>query len=91
MTKKELIDSIAAGADISKKDIGTVLQLLAETIRAECANHREVTLPGLCTFDVGWRGPRKGMNPRTGERMNLPGRHVIKIRPLKALKATLEK
>jgi len=70
--------------------VGTVLDHLAETILDALAQGNEITLPGVCKFDTGWRGPRKGTNPRTGEAIQIGSKWVPKIKALKALRDAIE-
>ena len=52
MNKTDLIDAIAAKADISKKDAETALKATIESIEEALKNNEKVVLVGFGTFSV---------------------------------------
>ncbi|MDH5325578.1 MAG: HU family DNA-binding protein [Gammaproteobacteria bacterium] len=93
-TKSQLIASLSEQTDLTKKQVGSVLASLAETIEAHIKRNGAgvFTMPGLLKLKVV-RKPatkaRKGINPFTGEETVFkakPARNVVKILPLKAVK-----
>lgn len=89
MTKKELLQELSAASGQTQGVVDAVLESLAETIAAEVSNGREVAIPGVCKVDRGWRGPRKGRNPATGEPYEIGGRWAPKFKALKLLKESV--
>ena len=67
MNKTDLIDAIAAKADISKKDAETALKATIESIEEALKNDEKVVLVGFGTFSVKERAARTGRNPSTGK------------------------
>ncbi len=86
MTKAELIDKIAAEADLSKADAGKALGATLDSIKAALKKNQKVTLVGFGTFSVTKRKARKGRNPRTGSPINIPAAKVPRFTSGKALK-----
>jgi len=86
MNKTELIEHIAAQADISKAAASRSLDALIGAVKTTLKKGRPVTLVGFGTFDVTTRAARTGRNPRTGEAIQIEGAKVPKFRPGKALK-----
>jgi DNA-binding protein HU-beta len=86
MNKTELIEHIAAQADISKAAASRSLDALIGAVTTTLKKGRPVTLVGFGTFDVTTRAARTGRNPRTGEAIQIEGAKVPKFRPGKALK-----
>ncbi|CUT17638.1 MULTISPECIES: HU family DNA-binding protein [Candidatus Ichthyocystis] len=86
MNKSELIDVIAAEAEVSKVAAGRALEALLLSIRTTLKKGGTVTLVGFGTFSVGKRAARTGRNPRTGETIKIKSAKVPKFRPGKALK-----
>lgn len=80
MTKAEIIEKMAAEAEISKAAAGKALDSLVDGIKKTLKKGGKVTLVGFGTFSVSKRSARKGRNPQTGE--------VIKIKASKAPKFT---
>ena len=93
LTKSVLYSELAERTELSKKEITSVFENLAEIINGHIRNAAGVfTLPGLLKVKVV-RKPatraRKGINPFTGEPTIFkakPARNVVKIQALKALK-----
>lgn len=80
MNKKELVESIAGAADISKaaaeKALNGTLAAIAETLK----NGDKVTLVGFGTFSVSRRDARQGRNPQTGKAIQIPAKNVAKFK-----------
>ena len=79
MNKTELIDAIAAQADISKAAAGRALDAAVESITAALQKGDSVSLIGFGTFYVGERAARTGRNPRTGEQIDIPASYGVRI------------
>jgi len=86
MNKTELIDSIAAQADISKAAAGRALDAAVETIKTALKAGDTVNLIGFGTFYVGERAARTGRNPRTGKTLEIKAAKSPKFRAGKGLK-----
>jgi DNA-binding protein HU-beta len=86
VNKSELIDAIAASADISKAAAGRALDGAMEAIKKALKKGDMVTLVGFGTFYVGKRAARTGRNPRTGASIKIKAAKVPKFRAGKALK-----
>ncbi len=89
MNKSQLIDAIAASADISKADAGKALDGMIDSLTNALKAGDTVTLVGFGTFYVGERAERTGRNPKTGESITIPAAKSPKFRPGKALKDAL--
>ena len=80
MNKKELIESIAGAADISKaaaeKALNGTLAAIAESLK----KGDKVTLVGFGTFAVSKRDARQGRNPQTGKTIKIPAKKVVKFK-----------
>ncbi|PTD96402.1 DNA-binding protein HU [Pseudothauera lacus] len=86
MNKSELIDEIAAQAEISKSAAGKALDAAIDAIKQALNNEDSVTLVGFGTFYVGERAARTGRNPRTGKSIKIKAAKVPKFRAGKGLK-----
>lgn len=86
MNKSELIEAIAASADISKAAAGRALDGAMEAVKKSLKKGEMVTLVGFGSFYTAKRAARSGRNPRTGENIKIKAAKVPKFRPGKALK-----
>ncbi|MBT8114342.1 MAG: HU family DNA-binding protein [Arenicella sp.] len=89
MNKSELIDLIAARADISKSSAGDALEAVLDGITGSLAMGQSVTLVGFGTFSVSRRAARDGRNPRTGATIRIKASNLAKFKAGKALKEAL--
>ena len=86
MNKSELIDAIAAQADISKADAGRALDAAIDSITGALKGGDSVALVGFGTFAVKERAARTGRNPKTGESIQIAAAKVPGFKAGKALK-----
>lgn len=89
MNKSELIDAIAAQADISKAAAAKALDGMIASVTDALQKGDTVTLVGFGTFYVGERAERSGRNPKTGETIKIAAARSPKFRAGKALKDAL--
>ena len=89
MNKSELIEHIAADADISKAAAARALESVIDSITAALKKGDSVSLVGFGTFEVSKRAERSGRNPSTGAAITIKAASVPKFRPGKALKDAL--
>ena len=93
-TKSEIIANIAATTELSRKQVASVFDALADQIKAALGKKGPglFVMPGLLKVMVIPKPAvkaRKGINPFTKQEQMFkakPARKVIKVRPLKALK-----
>ena len=90
MTKAELIEKMAADADISKAAAGNALNSFMEGIKKTLKKGDTVILVGFGTFSVGKRAARKGRNPRTGETIKIKASKTPKFKAGKAFKDAIK-
>ena len=90
MNKAELINSVSACADGSKKEAEAVVSATFDAITAALKDGDKVQLVGFGSFEVKKRAARVGRNPRTGESMTYPACKVPVFKPGKALKDAIK-
>lgn len=89
MSKKDLIDAMAAHADITKDKAGAALDAIVAHIESSLKGGDEVNFAPLGKFKVTRREAREGRNPLSGEKINIPASNVPKFSPSKSLKDAL--
>jgi len=90
LNKAELVDSVAQKVQMTKKDVGMVVDSALESISEALATGDRVQLTGFGTFEVREREERRGRNPQTGTEIIIPARKAPVFRPGKALKELLQ-
>jgi DNA-binding protein HU-beta len=86
MSKADLIDAIALGADLSKSKAEEALNVALDSIKATVAKGGTVQLVGFGSFTSGSRAARAGRNPKTGETIQIAASKTVKFSPGKAFK-----
>lgn len=86
VNKSELIDAIAASADLSKASAGRALDAALDAITGALKEGDSVALVGFGTFGVKPRAARTGRNPQTGQPIEISAANVPSFKAGKALK-----
>lgn len=91
MNKSELIDAMAASADIPKAAAGRALDAALEAVTGALQKGESVALVGFGTFSVKERAARTGRNPQTGNPIEIAAATLPTFKPGKALKDAVNK
>jgi nucleoid DNA-binding protein len=93
-SKSEVFTTLAEATGVAKRDVAAVFDAMTTMIGADLkSGPGEFRVPGMMKIVVQKKPAtkaRKGVNPFTGQEMMFkakPARKVVKVRPLKALKA----
>lgn len=87
MTKSELIEKIARQQDqLQPKDVELAVKMILEEMTQALVNNHRIEIRGFGSFCLHFRGPRQGRNPKTGEKVELPGKYVPYFKPGKELR-----
>ncbi len=89
MTKAEFVDRIAGDFE-SKKAASDAVDAVLDGITSTLGSGGEISFTGFGKFSVAERGPRQGVNPRTGERITIAGGKVPKFSAGAGLKKTVK-
>jgi integration host factor subunit beta len=91
MTKSELIERLSArhpqlpAAD-SELAVKTILDAMAKSL----AQGGRIEIRGFGSFCVNFRPPRTGRNPKTGEKVMVPGKNVPHFKAGKELRERVD-
>jgi DNA-binding protein HU-beta len=90
MTKVELIDKVAEGLGLPKREVEKMLEKLISTMQAALKEGKKVSVAGLGTFVVKEKKARLARNPKTGESVQVPAKRSPKFRAGKELKEIVQ-
>jgi integration host factor subunit beta len=77
MIKSELVEKLAAeNPHLLQRDIERIVSTVFDEITGAISSGKRVELRGFGAFSAKKRQPRLGRNPRTGESVNVEGKHV---------------
>lgn len=87
MTKTDLVSKIAKEAGITQKAADAVLKIIVDSIHEALKSpEKQIRIPDLGTFKISQRKARTGVNPRTGQKIEIPASQVPGFTAAKALK-----
>ena len=86
MNKAELVEAVAAAANLSKADAGRAVDAVVSGIASSLQGGEQVSIVGFGTFSVKRRAARSGRNPRTGEAIQIQASNVPAFKAGKALR-----
>lgn len=80
MTKQDFVDAVAAKTGMSKRDAGSAVDAVLDTITDTLKKGDAVTFTGFGKFHVTRRAAREGVNPRNpGQKVHIPAATVPKF------------
>ena len=86
MTKAELVDEVARVVQLTKKQAETIVNIVFDSIVDSLRSGQKIELRGFGSFRLRKREPRKGRNPKTGDKVDVPPKKVPYFKPGKELK-----
>ncbi len=89
MTKADLVELVAAQADVPRKMADELVQVVLESIIEALHRDEKVELRGFGSFRIRQRGERTGRNPKTGEQVHVPPKKIPYFKPGKFLREEL--
>ncbi len=89
MTKTALIRQMAEKLEMTNKQAGAFLDLLAETAIKETKKNGLFIIPGIGRLVKAERKARMGRNPQTGAQIKIKAKTVVKFRVAKTAKDSI--
>ena len=84
------LDQVADRAALTKQDAGRAVDAVLATVEDALRRGSEVTVAGFGKFHVSDRGARMGVNPRTGERIQIAASRVPRFTAGSGLKSAVK-
>ena len=76
MTKADVIEAVAAEAELSRRRAGEIVDFILNEIKRALQKGDRVALNPFGSFIVRARQAREGRNPKTGEKIRIAARKV---------------
>jgi DNA-binding protein HU-beta len=86
MTKSQIMSGLAEKTGLAKKDVVMLMDTLVEMAYSEVKKNGQFVVPGFGKMVKVNRKARVGINPATGEKINIAAKTVAKFRLAKAAK-----
>jgi integration host factor subunit beta len=91
VTKAELVEEVSRVSDLTKKHSEVIVDTVFKTIVEALHRGEKIELRGFGSFRLRRRQPRKGRNPKTGDKVDVPPKKVPYFKPGKELKDLINK
>ena len=91
MTKAALIEEVSRVAELTKKHSEVIVDTVFRSIITALRRGEKIELRGFGSFRLRQREPRKGRNPKTGDRVDVPPKKVPYFKPGKELKELINR
>ncbi len=86
MTKAELVEEVSKVSDLTKKHSEVIVDTVFQSIIDALHRGEKIELRGFGSFRLRQRESRKGRNPKTGDKVDVPPKRVPYFKPGKELK-----
>src|SRR5438270_7047027 len=90
VTKSELVEQVADRASLTRQDAARAVDAMIATVEDALRRGSEVSVSGFGKFHVSQRGARAGVNPRTGERIQIAASKVPRFTAGSGLKSAVK-
>ena len=89
MDKDQMVEGIMRSAGISKANVYRFYDGLVALVKKQLTREGEFVLPGLGVLRVRVQKAREARNPRTGEKIRVARKKVVRFKTYKDLKESL--
>jgi integration host factor subunit beta len=91
MTKSQLIEKLAMRiGQLAPKDAELAVKAMLDAMAVTLAEGNRIEIRGFGSFDLNYRPPRIGRNPKTGERVLVPRKYVPHFKAGKELRERVD-
>ncbi len=90
MTKNEFVDRVSQNSGLGKGEAGKAVDAVLDTIQETLARGGEVNFTGFGKFSVADRSARQGVNPQTGEKIQIAASRVPRFSAGSSLKSAVK-
>src|SRR4026208_2038295 len=91
MTKEELVEEVSKVSDLTKNHSEVIVDTVFQSIVDALHRGEKIELRGFGSFRLRQREPRKGRNPKTGDKVDVPPKKVPYFKPGKNQKGRINR
>jgi DNA-binding protein HU-beta len=91
VTKQEFVEQVASKSGLSRSDASRAVDAVLDSITDALRSGNDVAFTGFGKFSASARKARQGVNPRTGEKVNIPATTVPKFTAGSQLKQAVKR
>ncbi|MEJ1959879.1 MAG: integration host factor subunit beta [Nitrosomonadales bacterium] len=92
MTRSDLINTLSyKQPQLQAKDVTVAVKLILDTMSGTLAKGDRIEIRGFGSFELNYRPPRVGRNPKTGARVEVAAQYVPRFKAGKELRERVDK
>lgn len=91
VTKAALVEEVSRAADLTKKHAEVIVDTVFRSIITALRRGEKIELRGFGSFRLRQREPRRGRNPKTGDRVDVPPKRIPYFKPGKELRELINR
>ena len=91
MTKKDIVRTISEEVGLTQHQTKKIVQKTFDAIIDSLLREGRIELRNFGVFEVKTRAARKARNPRTGEEVTVPEKHVVTFKPGKYMESIVQR
>ena len=91
VTKAALVEEVSRAADLTKKHAEVIVDAVFRSIITALHRGEKIELRGFGSFRLRQREPRRGRNPKTGDRVDVPPKRIPYFKPGKELRELINR
>lgn len=80
MNKSQLISAVAEQTSVPKNDVKKVFDALFDMTEQKLNENEKIVISGFGVFSTAQVSERTGRNPRTGEKVKIAARRMVRFR-----------
>ena len=90
MTKNEFVDQVASNSGLGNGEASKAVDAVLDTIQETLSRGGEINFTGFGKFSVADRSARQGVNPQTGEKIQIAASRVPRFSAGSGLKSAVK-
>ncbi|TWU02146.1 HU family DNA-binding protein [Stieleria varia] len=90
MTKKDIVRTISEEVGLTQQQTKEIVQKTFDAIIDTLLRDGRIELRNFGVFEVKTRAARRARNPRTGEEVTVPKKHVVTFKPGKYMESIVQ-
>lgn len=91
MTRSELVERLAQlNPQLKLADAELGVRIILDAVSANLSKGGRIEIRGFGSFELNYKPPRKAMNPKTGDKVAVPAKHVPHFKPGKELRERVD-
>ena len=86
LNRSDIINQIASRCMISPQDVEKGVKIILDSMARALIQGKRIEIRQFGAFTLHYHPPKQGRNPKTGEKVWIPGKYTVHFKPGKGLR-----